>query len=322
MRAGALRGTSCQFDRRFVIPTGARVRSMRAVTTNVVTQPKEVTGKDGKRYPAKKRKPSVVAKDSAEQRKVQSSLEGMDTEELPSKMLDARRVARLAREQEAERRAERADGDIGLGIARLLLGDMRERGREIENESVDLILTDPPYPADFLPLWGDLGKLAARVLKPGGMLVAYAGALYLPQVMTLLSEHLSYWWCGVVLLPGAHSRVHVRNVAQGCKPLLFYVRDGYVGERWFEDTYSSEGVEKEGHDWQQSEGLSEYYISKLTDPGGLVLDPFLGVGSTGVAAIVLGRNFVGIEVDPAAIEGGRERMEIARAEKESKGFAF
>lgn len=39
---------------------------------------------------------------------------------------------------------------------------------DLEPESVDLILTDPPYPREFLPLWSDLGDLAERVLKRGG----------------------------------------------------------------------------------------------------------------------------------------------------------
>ena len=37
----------------------------------------------------------------------------------------------------------------------------------LEPNSVDLILTDPPYEREFLPVYEDLAKLAAHVLKPG-----------------------------------------------------------------------------------------------------------------------------------------------------------
>ena len=54
---------------------------------------------------------------------------------------------------------------------RLILGDFREAN--IEDESVDLILTDPPYGIEFENLWEDLGKFAQRVLKPSRFLVLF-----------------------------------------------------------------------------------------------------------------------------------------------------
>lgn len=49
---------------------------------------------------------------------------------------------------------------------------------------------------EFLPLWSALSAFAARVLRPSGMLVAYTGALDLPEVITRLTERLTYWWAG------------------------------------------------------------------------------------------------------------------------------
>ena len=43
-------------------------------------------------------------------------------------------------------------------------------------------------------------------------------------------------------------------------------------------------------------------------PGGVVLDPFLGTGTTAVAAMELGRHFIGVEVDPAYCRLARERL--------------
>jgi DNA modification methylase len=45
--------------------------------------------------------------------------------------------------------------------------------------------------------------------------------------------------------------------------------------------------------------LMEDLIEQMTDPGDVVLDPFMGSGSTGVAALRLNRRFLGVEIDPA-----------------------
>ena len=77
----------------------------------------------------------------------------------------------------------------GSDLHRVIAGDFRTAG--LEPESVDVILTDPPYPRDFVALYSDLSKTAARVLKPGGSLVAMVGQSYLPEVMSRLGEHLT-----------------------------------------------------------------------------------------------------------------------------------
>ena len=55
--------------------------------------------------------------------------------------------------------------------------------------------------------------------------------------------------------------------------------------------------------------LMKYLIKLVTPPGGTVLDPFNGSGSTGCAAVELGFNYIGCELDPAYVEIARKRIE-------------
>jgi site-specific DNA-methyltransferase (adenine-specific) len=55
--------------------------------------------------------------------------------------------------------------------------------------------------------------------------------------------------------------------------------------------------------------LMKYLIKLITPPGGIVLDPFNGSGSTGCAAVELGYNYIGCELDPAYVEIAKKRIE-------------
>ena len=66
-------------------------------------------------------------------------------------------------EDKAERKAYTLEREIPEGALKLFVADIRSGLPEIADESVDFIITDPPYPREYLPLYGDLGKLAKRV---------------------------------------------------------------------------------------------------------------------------------------------------------------
>lgn len=178
-------------------------------------------------------------------------------------------------------------------------GDFREVLQDIEG--VSLILTDPPYPKDALPLWTDLGRWAASALAEDGILIAYSGQMYLPQVLNNLSEHLEYWWCGAVvhkgngnLSPLGHP---VRKVINGWKPLvMFYRKSGAGFERTFRDLLDGVGPQKDDHNWQQPVEEAKILVEAFTNPGELVVDPFAGSGGFCKAAYDLGRIAVGAEV--------------------------
>lgn len=53
-------------------------------------------------------------------------------------------------------------------------------------------------------------------------------------------------------------------------------------------------------------------VGDYSRPGETVCDPFMGAGTTGVAAVLEGRNFIGVEIDPAAFDIACKRIEDAQ----------
>lgn len=195
---------------------------------------------------------------------------------------------------------------------RLITGDFRSQAREIEDNSIDVIITDPPYPAEYLPLFSDLGALAARVLKPGASLLVMSGELHLPEVMRRLCEHLNYYWTLCYLTPGQSPNLWTRKVNTNWKPVLWLVKGDYSGEVRG-DVLKSERNEKDNHQWQQSESGMLDMVRNFSMPDELILDPFCGSGTTGVAAVQLHRRFIGIDSDAAAIASASERLAACTA---------
>lgn len=66
-----------------------------------------------------------------------------------------------------------------------------------------------------------------------------------------------------------------------------------------------------GHPTTKPTALMEYYIQNSTNREGVVLDPFMGVASTGVACVKLGRKFIGIEIDEKYFDIACRRIEEA-----------
>ena len=108
----------------------------------------------------------------------------------------------------------------------LKLGDMRDKGKEIADNSIDLIFTDPPYNEESVPLYGDLAKLAQRVLKPGGSLVTFFGQAALPEIMDLIknNSNLQYRLLLAVIHNGNTAKMWDERVWPKFKPLLWYFK--------------------------------------------------------------------------------------------------
>jgi len=171
------------------------------------------------------------------------------------------------------------------------------------SEYADVIITDPPYPFEFLSLYSDLSLFGSWVLKPGGLVIVMTGHSYLPEVIQRLGEHLTYHWIAAYLTPGGQAvQIWQRKAITFWKPLLIFSKGQYTGE-WFGDVCKSavNDNDKKYHDWGQSESGMSDIIERFTKPGQIIIDPFCGGGTTGAVAVKLGRYFVGIDKDESAI---------------------
>lgn len=187
----------------------------------------------------------------------------------------------------------------------LHFGDCRELASTIIGDnSVDLIFTDPPYLLEYHYCYEWLAKEAARVLKPTGFLIAYAGPYWKHRVMMTLGEHLEYFYDYILLHNGNTSILWPRRTITGYKSLLCYhLKDekpvpvtNVLGK------FSGTGGDKRFHRWGQEANSARYYIDVFSRKGDLIVDYFLGGGTTAVVCKRLERNFIGFEIDRQAYD--------------------
>ena len=224
------------------------------------------------------------------------------------KIKDAKRTER---EQERLERKEYAPINVfPTDKCNLFAADIRSGLPNIPDNSIDAIITDPPYPKEYIDLYGYLGELAKRVLKPGGSLLAMAGQSYLPDVIKLLNESIGYHWCLAYLTPGGQApHLFTRNVNTFWKPVIWCVKGAYSGD-CIGDVLKSDvnDNDKRFHYWGQSvSGISDI-VGRFTDPGETILDPFLGGGTTGAVALNMGRCFIGCDIEQSNVETALNRI--------------
>lgn len=195
-----------------------------------------------------------------------------------------------------------------------ILGELGEVEGQIEDESIDVIITDPPYGEAAIPEYDTLGRVASRVLKPGGSLVVMVGQYHLPAFIASLGQHLRYHWTACYLTPGGQApAIQARHVNTFWKPLLWFVKGEYSG-LWVGDVLKSavNDNDKRFHEWGQSESGMAEVVEKFSRPGDLILDPFMGAATTGVVAVRLGRRFMGVERDAEAYGRAIVRLSAER----------
>ena len=185
--------------------------------------------------------------------------------------------------------------------------DFREYAKKIDDNSIDLILTDPPYPKEFLPLWEDMFAVADRILKPSSFLVAYANHQNLDEIFRL-KNNLKYYWTfklDFTLKPLAMGR----NLIATWKPILIYQKlpfkkiEATIEDEVKDNTpFNNEQRNMHDENWGQSIGKVEYLIDKFSKPNDLIFEPFAGTGTTLIAAQRMKRKCIGTEIEKKYID--------------------
>lgn len=203
-----------------------------------------------------------------------------------------RAEVRAVEKKKAAAAAGVLDGDV------VRLGDFRTILPSIPDGCVDLIFTDPPYDKETVPLYEDMAREAARILRPGGSLICYLGQYATADVCELVSRHLQFYWTLCCYHEGPGQAMAMRGIRAKWKPMLWFVN----GTGRFDTSAMVEDLvvshkEKSAHPWQQSVVEARYYIERLTPDGGLVVDPFCGGGTTALAAKQASRKWITCELD-------------------------
>jgi len=227
----------------------------------------------------------------------------------------------------------------------LRLGDCLEVMKTIEDNSIDAIITDPPYGTtacnwdsviDFDLMWEQLN----RIIKPNGAIVLHSSQPFTSALIMSNAKKYRHQWvwnknnsagfatakirpfaiCEDIIVFGLNKVNYYPQMTTGkmrkkggysssdnygLKPTVSY-NDQYYPKNLINISNASQKGKK--HPTQKPIELMEYLIKTYTNENETVLDFTMGSGSTGVAAKNLNRSFIGIEQDDKYFKIAEERI--------------
>jgi site-specific DNA-methyltransferase (adenine-specific) len=214
---------------------------------------------------------------------------------------------------------------VVIGNATLYLGDCLEILPTLPK--VDAVITDPPYginyskyeshiddPAMYPRLMADLQSLAEPLVSDGWMCVFQAAKMApkwgewfgdkwrlvaLPKTFVQILPGLGPTWATDYALVWPLGKPSQRGKS----------RD------WFIQETSDMSLRPKGHPCPRPLRGMVHLVDALSEQGQMVVDPFMGSGTTGVACMNLGRKFIGIEIEPKYFDIACERIENAQRQQ-------
>ncbi|WP_244951083.1 DNA-methyltransferase [Treponema phagedenis] len=215
----------------------------------------------------------------------------------------------------------------------LLHGDCLDFLPKIPDESIQSIITDPPY---FLgmthngrkgcfndlaickPFYEKLFKEYKRILKPDGCIYFFCDwrsyAFYYPIFNTILTAKNCLIWQKL-------ARPIMNNYGFGYEMILFSGKTKTADTKGLFSniiqnikSFNSGARKTNGekiHPTQKPIELMEKFIFDSTDEGDVVLDSFMGSGTTGIACLNTNRRFIGMEIDDNYFNIAKNRLETA-----------
>jgi DNA modification methylase len=198
---------------------------------------------------------------------------------------------------------------LGDGQARLILGDCRDVLPTLGK--VDALIWDPPWGINFLeyeshkdnaeeyPAWIAATLAEAESHVSDGWCVVFQGAKRAWEWPSLLGREYRVMACAknfTQILPGA-GPLWSTDFALFWQKGKARVEHGR-GRDYHVAITSNMSTRPKGHPCPRPLDQMEYVVECFTEHGMVILDPTFGSGTTGVAAVKLGRRFIGIEIEP------------------------
>lgn len=207
----------------------------------------------------------------------------------------------------------------------LFQGDCLDILRTLPDGSVDAVVTDPPYGKQygrgrngfgtvphkgvrFDELTWDRGRLARcyfdEMMRVSRMQVIWGGNYY-TDYLPVSNCWLVWDKLGAMTGGAPYADVELAWCSLNKVARKFTLRNrGFVRD----------SKDERYHPTQKPSELMRWVIEKYTNPSDTILDPFMGSGTTGVACVQTGRNFIGIEIDEGYYRIAEKRIAEAQAQ--------
>ena len=211
-------------------------------------------------------------------------------------------------------------------------GDCLELMKNIPDGSVDLVLTDPPYGIDFQSNFrkNKFNKIendsavnaefldeCKRVLKDTGAIYCFTRWDVYPSWIEQISKRFKVKNCIVWFKRGGGLGDLKKGYIYNHEFIIYCAEKNHRlnGKRRndvFE--FAKDAPSTYVHPTQRPISLLKEIIERSSNEGGVVLDCFMGSGSTGVACAKTNRQFIGIELDEGYFNIAKKRIEEAYAD--------
>ncbi len=225
--------------------------------------------------------------------------------------------------------------------------DCLEYLKNLPDECVDLVVTDPPYNVsqksdikykdlNVVKNFGswDFGfdpipvlKELKRILKPNGQIYVFCSTKQIPLYIDFFEENSYFRNLLVWNKTNPPPRISKTNFLFANEYIVYAVNEkvkmphvtfNFSKQNEMHNIFvtpslqSKERLKENGkaiHPTQKPLAILKKLIEVSSDEGDIVLDPFMGVGSTAVACQQLGRNFLGCELDEKYVALANRRLE-------------
>ncbi len=194
----------------------------------------------------------------------------------------------------------------------LYLGDCLEIMKSIPDKSVDAVITDPPYGiADIWKGGASHGWGVARLATPARNEWDKKPDQRVFDEILRIGKQVIIWGGNYFNLPISRGWLIWNKPERGFTlseaELAWTSKD--MPMRVY-DCHRSDSDRE--HPTQKPLSLMKWCVYQMTNEGDVVLDCFMGSGTTGVACVQTGRNFIGIEIEPKYYEIAERRIKDAQ----------